>query len=347
MPRAIGLALGALCAGAGLSQAGAPVWAWCVMLSYCAAWPHLAYQIARRSHDPAAAERRNVLFDSLAGGFWAVAMAFNVLPTVLLLAALAMNNLAVGGSRLFGRGLVAMLLGSGAGLLSLGPNFKPETSFVTILWCLPFLLTYPTVLGQVMYRLSIELSRRKDELRLEKQRADEASAAQARILAELAARDELTNLYNRRYMGELLIRQRHLSDRTGAVFAVALADLDHFKHINDTHGHSVGDSVLQTFAQLCQGVIRGSDTVGRWGGEEFILVFPGAAAREATQAAERLREQVAAASVELPGGLRVTFTVSIGLTEHRPAEGVESTIERADRAMYLAKKQGRNRVVAH
>lgn len=345
MPRTIGLGFGALCAGAGMAQAGAPAWAWAVMLAYCAAWPHVAYQIAQRSDDRASAERRNVLFDAVGGGFWTVAMAFNALPTVLLLAALAMNNLAVGGMRLFRRGLVAMLVGTGAGLLTLGLQFNPATNFATVLWCMPFLLTYPMVLGQVTYRLAIELSQRKNELRLEKLRADEASAAQARTLAELAARDELTGLYNRRYMGELLARQRHLGSRTGAAFAVALADLDHFKAINDTHGHAVGDSVLRAFAGLCTGVIRGSDVVGRWGGEEFILVFPGGSPREAAQALERLREQVAATAVVTPGGQQVAFTVSIGVTDHRSTEDLELTLERADHAMYVAKQQGRNRVI--
>jgi diguanylate cyclase len=342
----VGLGIGALCAGAGLYQAGAPAWVWGVMLVYCFAWPHIALRISLRSASPYAAERRNLMVDSFAGGIWPVAMAFNVLPSVLLLAALAMNNFAAGGARLFGQGVLAHLAGAAAALLLLGPKFVPESNFTTVLLCVPFLLTYPLVLGVVMYRLSIELSRRKDELVLEKRRADEANLAKTRVLAELAARDELTGLFNRRHMSELLAQHRAACQRSGEGFAVALVDLDHFKRINDSHGHAVGDSVLRAFAEQAGAAMRGTDTVGRWGGEEFLVIYPRSTAQEAAQGADRLRERVAAAVVTTPGGQPLTFTVSIGLTEHLPPESVEALVERADRAMYQAKSQGRNRVVA-
>jgi len=204
---------------------------------------------------------------------------------------------------------------------------------------------YPLVLGVVMYRLSIELSRRKDELVLEKRRADEANLTKTRVLAELASRDELTGLFNRRHMSELLAQQRMACQRSGEGFAVALVDLDHFKRINDIHGHAAGDSVLRAFAEQAEAAMRGTDNVGRWGGEEFLIIYPRSTAHEAAQGATRLCERVAAAVVMTPGGQPVTFTVSIGLTEHVPPESVEAMVERADRAMYQAKSQGRNRVV--
>jgi diguanylate cyclase len=345
VPRTVGLGIGALCAGAGLYQAKAPPWVWGVMLVYCFAWPHIALRISLRSASPYAAERRNLMVDSFAGGVWPVAMAFNVLPSVLLLAALAMNNFATGGARLFRKGLLAHLAGAAVALLLVGPKFAPQTSFMTVLLCVPFLLTYPLVLGVVMYRLSIELSRRKDELVLEKRRADEANLAKTQALAELASRDELTGLFNRRHMSDLLVQQRLACQRGGSGFAVALVDLDHFKHINDNHGHAVGDSVLRAFAEQAGAAMRGTDNVGRWGGEEFIVIYPGSTALEAAQGADRLRERVAATVVTTPSGEPLTFTVSIGLTEHLPPESVEAMIERADRAMYQAKSQGRNRVV--
>ena len=344
LPRTVGLGIGALCAGAGLYQANAPSWVWGVMLVYCFAWPHIALRISMRSASPYAAERRNLLVDSFAGGVWPVAMAFNVLPSVLLLAALAMNNFATGGARLFGKGLVAHLAGAGAALLLVGLKFQPESSFLTVLLCVPFLLSYPLVLGVVMYRLSIELSRRKDELVLEKRRADEANLTKTRVLSELASRDALTGLFNRRHMSELLAQQRMAGKRAGDSFAVALIDLDHFKRINDTHGHAVGDSVLRAFAEQAGAAMRVTDTVGRWGGEEFLVIYSCSTAHEAAQGAARLRESVAAAVVTTPGGQPLTFTVSIGLTEHVPHESVDALVERADRAMYQAKSQGRNRV---
>jgi diguanylate cyclase (GGDEF)-like protein len=197
-----------------------------------------------------------------------------------------------------------------------------------------------------MYRLSIELSRRKDELVLEKRRADEANLTKARVLAELASRDELTGLFNRRHMSELLTQQRLACQRSGERFAVALVDLDHFKRVNDTHGHAAGDSALRAFAEEACAAMRGTDNVGRWGGEEFLIIYPRSTAHEAAQGATRLCERVAARVVTTSGGGQpLRFTVSIGLTEHVPPESIEATIERADRAMYQAKSQGRNRVV--
>jgi diguanylate cyclase len=345
LPRAVGLGIGALCAGAGFYQAGAPAWIWVVMISYCCAWPHAAYQISIRAASPFHAERRNLLIDSFAGGVWPVAMAFNVLPSVLLLAALAMNNFATGGAKLFGKGVLAHLAGAGVAILALGLKFQPETNFLTLLLCVPFLLSYPLVLGVVMYRLSIELSRRKHELVAEKRRADEANLAKTRILADLASRDELTGLFNRRHMTELLAQQRLAFKRAGDGFAVALVDLDHFKRINDTHGHAVGDSVLRAFAEHAGAAMRGTDTIGRWGGEEFIVVYSRSSAHEAAQGAARLCERAAAAVVTTPSGQALSFTVSIGVTEHVPPESIDALVERADRAMYEAKSQGRNRVI--
>jgi diguanylate cyclase len=345
LPRTVGLGIGSLCAGAGLYQANAPPWVWGVMLVYCFAWPHIALRISLRSASPYAAERRNLMVDSFAGGVWPVAMAFNLLPSVLLLAALAMNNFATGGAKLFGKGVLAHLAGAATALPLVGPKFLPESSFMTVLLCVPFLLSYPLVLGVVMYRLSIELSRRKDELVVEKRRADEANLTKTRVLAELASRDELTGLFNRRHMSELLAQQREACQRSGEGFAVALVDLDHFKRINDSHGHAVGDSVLRAFAEQAGAAMRGTDTVGRWGGEEFLVIYPRSTVYEAAQGAARLLEHVAAAVVATPDGQPLTFTVSIGLTGHAPPESVEALVERADRAMYQAKSQGRNRVV--
>jgi diguanylate cyclase len=345
LPRVVGLALGALCAGAGMYQANAPIWVWCVMLGYCAAWPRIALQISINASSPFEAERRNVLVDSFAGGIWPVAMAFNVLPSVLLLAALAMNNFSIGGVRLFLKGLAAHLAGAGIALLVLEPKFQPESDFLTVLLCVPFLLSYPLVMGLVMHRLSVQLSQRTGELMAEKRRADEANLANTRALSEVASRDHLTGLFNRRHMNELLTQRHTACQRSGDGFALALIDLDHFKHINDTHGHATGDQVLRAFADQARAAMRDTDTVGRWGGEEFLVVFACSTALEAAQGIERLRQAVGAALVMAPTGQPLTFTVSIGLTEHVPSESVDALVERADRAMYQAKSQGRNNVV--
>ena len=122
-------------------------------------------------------------------------------------------------------------------------------------------------------------------------------------------------------------------------------DLDHFKRVNDKHGHAAGDAVLRAFAETAQTTLRRSDVLARWGGEEFVLLQADTSMSLAKATTERLREQLA--KLELAcgeGTLQVSF--SAGLTEYRPGELLTQTLERADRLLYEAKAQGRNLVVA-
>lgn len=150
--------------------------------------------------------------------------------------------------------------------------------------------------------------------------------------------DPLTGLWNRRFVEERLAQEARADRRT----SVILLDIDHFKLVNDTYGHDVGDVVLRTAAQLFVGGVRTSDEVCRWGGEEFIVLCPGAPEPEAVQIAERLRECVAAS--EIPD-LGRAVTVSAGVAELAPG-ATAHTLRRADQALYAAKRQGRNRVYA-
>jgi len=161
---------------------------------------------------------------------------------------------------------------------------------------------------------------------------------------ELATRDALTGLINRRHMQELLDQEMKRQDRSGAAFCVALIDLDHFKHINDTHGHHVGDEVLCGYTQAALGVLRNADIMARWGGEEFLILFPETRAEQALNGLERLREALRGAAVsETVPGLAVTF--SAGVAEHAHGHTLRQTLERADRALYDAKAHGRNRAL--
>ena len=129
--------------------------------------------------------------------------------------------------------------------------------------------------------------------------------------------------------------------RTGQPMAVALLDIDYFKRINDTYGHAGGDLVLKTFAQLTRDSLRGTDVLGRWGGEEFLLMLPGTSVTEAAQGVERMRNQLARHSADaMAPGLRVTF--SAGVAEVGSTDDLDVAVERADQAMYRAKVQGRN-----
>lgn len=162
---------------------------------------------------------------------------------------------------------------------------------------------------------------------------------------ELGLRDELTQLHNRRYIRQYI--DRAVATREPVGFSLAMIDIDRFKLINDCHGHSAGDLVLcEVAGRLSQG-LRTSDVIGRYGGEEFVVVLPRTSAAAGLLIMDRIRESIAEYPICLPGrDLQIPLTVSIGLVEY-PSDGVSSCalLEAADEAMYLAKRQGRNRAV--
>lgn len=160
----------------------------------------------------------------------------------------------------------------------------------------------------------------------------------------MAVHDDLTGLYNRRYLLDMLKREKSRADRADSAFCVCILDLDHFKQINDTYGHSEGDVVLRTFATVAAQYIRGADLLGRWGGEEFLLLLPRTWIGTAEICLQRIKDALEQVTFEaLPPGARVTF--SAGVAQYLPDESVDDLIERADRAMYAAKGAGRNCIV--
>lgn len=189
--------------------------------------------------------------------------------------------------------------------------------------------------------LTGRLSLLRDKLKM--QRAELAQAL-ARI-QEMATRDDLTLLTNRRHMNELLAYEKERHDRKGRVLSIALLDIDWFKRVNDAHGHAAGDNVLRDFAQQALGAVRTTDVLARWGGEEFLLMLPDTEPQAAAMVLERMRSRIAAhafSTGESP--LRISF--SGGLTSARKGETVAATIARSDAALYAAKAGGRNRIVS-
>ncbi|GAB3184107.1 GGDEF domain-containing protein [Hydrogenophaga aquatica] len=163
-------------------------------------------------------------------------------------------------------------------------------------------------------------------------------------LVRLAQMDPLTDVFNRRSFLTLLDKAVSQAQRRRASVPLLLIDLDHFKTINDTHGHFQGDNALRHFVEVTQSVIRHQDVLGRLGGEEFAVFLPETGLAEAADVAERLREAVAASVLEVQGH-RIPLTASIGVAECREHGDIEAALHRADEAMYRAKAQGRNRVV--
>jgi diguanylate cyclase (GGDEF)-like protein len=158
-------------------------------------------------------------------------------------------------------------------------------------------------------------------------------------LAEQTRTDPLTGLPNRRAFTAALAAAMGQAQQGGAPVSVAMIDIDHFTTINDFQGHDVGDQVLVALAALLRAHAAGRGMISRFGGEEFVVLMPGAALDQARMQCEYLREEVALMSINLP------ITVSIGVAELRPGEGAEQGIKRADTALYAAKRGGRDQVV--
>lgn len=166
-------------------------------------------------------------------------------------------------------------------------------------------------------------------------------SAQARELQALSSTDPLTGALNRRSCDRILAEELPRVRRYGRPLSVLLLDIDHFKRINDEHGHSVGDAVLRDVAARMRAILRASDSLVRWGGEEFLVILPETDLAGACVAAERIRRAIAAE----PAAAGVVATVSVGAAELRPGDGGhDALIRRADHYLYEAKRSGRNRV---
>ena len=200
-------------------------------------------------------------------------------------------------------------------------------------------------LGEELLRLTNELAtanreavRRGREL----ERTLERLRAANEVIERLARTDPLTLLVNRRGLEEAITHERDRAERTGEPLSVVALDLDHFKRVNDTWGHAVGDRLLSAVGEALRAGVRPYDVASRVGGEEFLLVLPATQRERAADVAERLRARVAELVVE---GLPERVTSSAGVAEHARGETTEALLVRADAALYEAKRLGRNRVV--
>ena len=189
--------------------------------------------------------------------------------------------------------------------------------------------------------LAAQLSAMRARLQSQK---NELAQALTRIQI-LATRDELTGLFNRRHMLDVLTQHQKRLIRSGHHrFCLALLDIDHFKRINDTHGHGVGDEVLREFAATLQRALRDTDVLARWGGEEFLLLINDTSPDLAIIGVDRARELLAAGPL-LPHMPDLKVTFSAGLTGYDDVEELNTCIDRADQALYRAKSEGRDRTV--
>lgn len=328
--RAIGLGVGFFCVAAAFVQNPVHWSLWTVLVFHGYVWPHLAKLWALRSAIPYRTERISLVIDAAFGGFWIAAMQGNLVPSAVIISLLSMDNIAAGGVRLFMRGLYASVVTGVLAWLLLDAHWRPQSDTATVLACLPMMLLYPLALGESTYRMSKKLAERSRQFEM------------------VSQMDGLTHLFNRRYWESLLIEEfdrRRQAPRGAQKSAfLLLLDLDHFKSINDRHGHLVGDEVLRNFSRLLRANLREDDLIGRYGGEEFVVILRDIAASDALALSQRLVDETRASSNQ--GDCLWGCTVSAGLVPFTPdMEAHFVWLQRADHAMYCAKENGRDRLV--
>jgi diguanylate cyclase len=326
VPRCIGLSLGFLAVFANLPSLYQHRLVLTTLILYCFAWPHLAYLSAKASSKPVDAERRSMLVDAISAGFFAGAMGFNPIPSVAIVTMISMNNMAMGGPRFMISGFFASVLGGSLAYVGLNIPFSSALSPSQIAACIPLLVLYPLSIGYVCYITAIKLITQKKQL------------------GQMASTDSLTGLANRAALNDILDESFRTPSAELNNSVIALIDVDGFKQINDTYGHSAGDRRLQKISEIMRACVRDQDTIGRYGGDEFCVILRNVTKPEASRVFERMR-LLAQQNASGQGGEQ-SSTLSIGAAMYSSETSTSAMwIHLADEAMYEAKRDGRNKVV--
>ena len=325
--RALGMGLAGLVVGVVLWERNGGLAAWLCMAAISFVWPHVAHLLSRRSADPYRAEIRNLLVDSALAVVLVTLMHFNLLPSVLLVTLTMVDKITTGIRGLWARSLPGMAGAAVAGAAFNGFQWAPETSMPVILACLPVMVLHTLSVSLVSYRLIRRVSR------------------QNQLLDELRRIDALTGLYDRGHWQEQAEATLHRHHATDEPACLVMLDIDHFKQINDQHGHTVGDEVLRALARIVLSTVRATDCAGRYGGDEFAIVLRGMHLDGATAVAHRIREQVQALQLHDMPGLQFTTSMGVATADHRHSS-LRAWTNAADAELYQAKAAGRNRVSA-
>ena len=324
--RMLGLAVGFVCVASVLRLHRQPIVWWWLLLADAFVWPHAAWLLARQSATPRRAEFRNLLVDSALGGVWIAVMRFNPLASVLLATMLSVDKILAGGRALLLPASVVLLAAGALTSAALGFPVDLATPLSVVVGSMPLLIVFPIAISSVTYTLASELARAN------------------RRLDTLGRTDALTGLANRRQGFALAEMELERSRRSGRPAVLVILDIDHFKNINDRHGHPAGDAVLRAIAQVLREACRGTDVVARYGGDEFLLVLPELRLPAVEAVADRIRHRLDTLIVE--GAPGASCTVSLGAAEATAEMAdVEDWIQQADAALYRAKAAGRDRFV--
>ena len=325
-------------AAAGLaSTSEVRVWTACSVLGLIAVYAAIRSGWSRRFKDPALTLAQILYAITCCAAAFVIAgpargVTLPILAIILMFGIFGLTTRQMLGVLVYS--LVAFGVASGVVAASDEPDYPPVVAaayvgmVVVVLLSSTFLTTRVQSTREHLRRQKAELAQALEQIR------------------QLATHDDLTGLLNRRAMLDRMQLEQRRSLRSGSPLLIAQLDIDHFKVVNDTHGHAAGDLVLQSFADTVRRNVRDTDVLARWGGEEFVLLLCDTPAADAVALMERLRQAVQAMQVPVAhSGQPITVTVSIGLARHTPADPLAGTLERADRALYAAKAGGRNRVV--
>lgn len=323
--RVIGMGLGGFAAAAVLYQIKAPVSSWIFVAFSALVWPHLAYWIALRSVDPYRAEIRNLLIDSAIAGALVPLMHFNLLPSTLLITLTTVDKISTGIRALWLRSMPGLLLAMLIATVFTRGAFDPATNMPVLLACLPVLLIHTIAVSLGSYRLIRTVSLQNQEL------------------DRLRRVDTLTGLSRRDDWEEKAEQVLHDCGERSRAACMFLIDVDRFKQINDQHGHNAGDETLRAVADQLREILHPSDSVGRHGGDEFVVALPGTPIKDARAIAEQLRKAVEEVRLLSYPAVRATISIGIAVPPVAPAT-LHGWLKAADNALYHAKHQGRNRV---
>ncbi|MDP3519340.1 MAG: diguanylate cyclase [Hydrogenophaga sp.] len=336
-----------LLVGVHLWPASPPGRVWLALALQFLLYPQLLYWRARRAPQPFRAEMHNMLFDAGVLGAWSAALGFPLWIAFLFGIGPCINLVAFQGARGVFSALAAHSLGAVVLGLLVGWHWAPDTRLPVALLAIAALSGYLVMYGLGANARTLKLHQVREQLRRNEQalqvQLDEIQLLQTQLKAQVD-RDHLTGLYNRRHLAATIDRELARCARDDAPISAMMVDIDHFKRINDTHGHPVGDEVLKAVAGVLTQALRAGDIACRYGGEEFLLLLPGMPLAAAKARAQDICHQVAALRLSAEG-VALQVCVSVGVAEApQNATDAASLIRQADAALYRAKEMGRNRV---
>lgn len=324
--RVIGMAFGGLPIAVILLELQSSVLVWLWWFFGCYLWPHLALFFAKKSSNPFKFERNNLIFDSFIAGTWTALLHFNLLPAVLLLAITVADKVSSGIKDLWLYSMPFMFLGILLPAALTGFAYQPVSSMNVIIACLPILILHTLLVSMGSYQLV-----RKVQL-------------QNRKLRELSQKDPLTSLYNRRHWQQQtqeLMKQCATSNTSATLI---LIDIDYFKQINDTHGHSIGDDVLIAISKIITQAIPENSIAGRLGGDEFAIAVP-RNLEKSRILAENISQQVKTIQLETQTKLICSISIGISGFDNASTSDLRNWFDKADKNLNQAKDSGRNKII--